>query len=92
MPVDPLLQGLVAGVAVEAQEVVHKGTKDHQELERDRLVEALRLAGPLGFADMAARYRAQRPSVVRLHPWMRDIVPPTLRLARAQRDATEAPD
>ena len=56
----------------------------------DRLVEALRLAGPLGFTDMAARYRAQRPSVVRLHPWMRDLVPQTLRLALALLDATGA--
>lgn len=54
----------------------------------ERLVEALRLAGPLGFIDMAARYRSQRPSVVRLHPWMRDLVPQTLRLALGQLDAT----
>ncbi|WP_163998006.1 hybrid sensor histidine kinase/response regulator [Pyxidicoccus caerfyrddinensis] len=35
MPVDPLLQGLVAGFAVEAQEVVQKVTMDLLELERD---------------------------------------------------------
>ncbi|WP_164009349.1 hybrid sensor histidine kinase/response regulator [Pyxidicoccus trucidator] len=37
MPVDPLLQGLVAGFAVEAQEVVQKVTMDLLELERDGL-------------------------------------------------------
>ena len=51
-----------------------------------RLLEALRLASPLSFVDMAVRYRDQRPSVVRLHPWMRDLVPHTLRLALAQLD------
>lgn len=55
----------------------------------ERLVEALRLAGPLGVIDMAARYRSQRPSAVRLHPWMRDLVPQTLRLALAQLDAMQ---
>ena len=53
----------------------------------ERLREAFRLAAPLSFVDMAVRYRAQRPSVVRLHPWMRDLVPQTLRLALAQLDA-----
>jgi hypothetical protein len=44
---------------------------------------ALRLAAPLSFIDMAVRYRHQAPSVVRLHPWMRELVPQTLRLALA---------
>jgi len=48
-----------------------------------RLRMALRLAAPLSFLDMAIRYRQQPPSVVRLHPWMRDLVPQTLRLALA---------
>ena len=50
----------------------------------ERLREAFRLAAPLSFVDMAVRYRHQRPSVVRLHPWMRDLVPQTLRLALAE--------
>jgi len=45
---------------------------------------ALALAAPLSFLDMAVRYRAQAPSVVRLHPWMRDVVPQTIRLALAR--------
>jgi hypothetical protein len=45
---------------------------------------AIELAPPLCFIDMAARYRRQRPSIVRLHPWMRDLVPQTLRLALAR--------
>ena len=48
------------------------------------LEDALRLALPLSFLDMAARYRQTRPSVARLHPWMRDLVPEALRLALAQ--------
>jgi hypothetical protein len=32
---------------------------------------------------MAARFATQPPSVVRLHPWMRDLVPQTLQLADA---------
>jgi hypothetical protein len=55
----------------------------------ERLREAFRLAAPLSFVDMAVRYRAQRPSVVRLHPWMRDLVPQALRLALAQLDADD---
>jgi len=55
----------------------------------ERLRAAFRLAAPLSFVDMAVRYRRQRPSVVRLHPWMRDLVPQTLRLALAQLDAEE---
>jgi hypothetical protein len=55
----------------------------------ERLRAAFRLAAPLSFIDMAVRYRRQRPSVVRLHPWMRDLVPQTLRLALAQLDADE---
>ena len=54
-----------------------------------RLREALRMAAPLSFIDMALRYRWQRPSAVRLHPWMRDLVPQTLRLALAQLEAEE---
>ena len=46
-----------------------------------RLRRAIELAVPLCFFDMAARYRRQHPSVVRLHPWMRDLVPQTVRLA-----------
>ncbi len=46
-----------------------------------RLRRAIELAIPLCFFDMAARYRRQRPSIVRLHPWMRDLVPQTVRLA-----------
>jgi hypothetical protein len=48
-----------------------------------RLRTALHMAAPLSFIDMAIRYRHQPPSVVRLHPWMRDLVPQTLRLALA---------
>jgi aminoglycoside phosphotransferase (APT) family kinase protein len=48
-----------------------------------RLRTALQMAAPLSFIDMAIRYRHQPPSVVRLHPWMRDLVPQTLRLALA---------
>jgi Phosphotransferase enzyme family len=50
----------------------------------ERLHTALRMAAPLSFIDMAVRYRHQAPSVVRLHPWMRDLVPHTLRLALAR--------
>ena len=42
---------------------------------------AARLAKPLAFVDMAVRYRQQRASVTALHPWMKDLVPETLRLA-----------
>jgi aminoglycoside phosphotransferase (APT) family kinase protein len=45
---------------------------------------ALELAQPLCFVEMAARYRRQRPSIARLHPWMRDLVPQTLRVALAR--------
>jgi aminoglycoside phosphotransferase len=45
---------------------------------------AIELAPSLCFIEMAARYRRQRPSIVRLHPWMRDLVPQTLRLALAR--------
>jgi hypothetical protein len=45
------------------------------------LRQALRLAMPLAFVDLALRYRRQRPSVVRLHPWMSDLVPQAVRLA-----------
>ena len=41
---------------------------------------ALALAQPLAFLEMAARYRHQRPSIVRFHPWMRTMVPFFLRL------------
>jgi aminoglycoside phosphotransferase (APT) family kinase protein len=49
----------------------------------DRLRDALRVAMPLGFVDMAIRYRLQPQSAAALHPWMRDLVPQTLRLALA---------
>jgi aminoglycoside phosphotransferase (APT) family kinase protein len=49
----------------------------------ERLYATLHMAVPLSFIDMAWRYRQQAPSVVRLHPWMRDLVPQTLRLALA---------
>ena len=39
---------------------------------------------------MAIHYRGQRLSVVRLHPWMPDLVPQTLRLALAQLAADES--
>jgi hypothetical protein len=45
---------------------------------------ALSLVAPLSFLDIAVRYRKQRPSVVRLHPWMSDLVPQTIRLALAR--------
>lgn len=38
-------------------------------------------AAPLCLLDMAVRYRTQRGSMVALHPWMRDLVPETVRLA-----------
>jgi len=47
----------------------------------ERLRRALRLAAPLCFLEMASRYREHRASVVELHPWMRDLVPQTVRLA-----------
>jgi len=49
----------------------------------ERLRTALHMAVPLSFIDMAIRYKHQPPSVVRLHPWMRDLVPQTLRWALA---------
>jgi hypothetical protein len=49
----------------------------------EQLRTALDIAAPLSFIDMAIRYKHQPPSVVRLHPWMRDLVPQTLRLALA---------
>jgi hypothetical protein len=45
---------------------------------------ALTFAAPLCFLDLAVRYLKQRPSMVRLHPWMRDLVPQTIRLALAR--------
>jgi aminoglycoside phosphotransferase (APT) family kinase protein len=50
----------------------------------ERLCPVLHMAMPLSFIDMAVRYRHQPPSVVRLHPWMRDLVPQTLRFALAR--------
>jgi aminoglycoside phosphotransferase (APT) family kinase protein len=50
----------------------------------EQLHTALQIAAPLSFIDMAVRYRHQAPSVVQLHPWMRDLVPQTLRLALAR--------
>ena len=49
-----------------------------------RIRRAIDLAAPLCFLDMALRYRAERGSVARLHPWMRDLVPQTVRLALAR--------
>jgi hypothetical protein len=49
----------------------------------ERLRTALHMAAPLSFIDMAIRYRHQPPSVVRLHPWRRALVPQTLRLTLA---------
>jgi Phosphotransferase enzyme family len=49
----------------------------------DTLRPALQLAAPLGFIDMALRYRSQSPSMVRLHPWMRDLAPQAVTLAIA---------
>jgi hypothetical protein len=51
------------------------------------LSRALRLAAPLAFVGMALVYRAQRPSVVRLHPWMSELVPQAVRLALTALDA-----
>ncbi|HET8699381.1 MAG TPA: aminoglycoside phosphotransferase family protein [Gammaproteobacteria bacterium] len=48
-----------------------------------RLEKLLRLVLPLAFCDMALRYRRQRPSVARQHPWMRDLVPEALARAKA---------
>jgi len=45
------------------------------------LRQALRLATPLAFVDLALRYRRQRSSVVGLHPWMAELVPQAVRLA-----------
>src|SRR5215470_2426721 len=45
------------------------------------LRQALRLATPLAFVDLALRYRRQRSSAVRLHPWMAELVPQAVRLA-----------
>lgn len=48
-----------------------------------RLRLALDLAVPLAFCDMALRYQQQPPSVVRLHPWMRGLVPEAVQRAVA---------
>ena len=45
-----------------------------------QLQRMLQLAAPLCYIEMAARYRHQPPSVVMLHPWMRDLIPQTVRL------------
>jgi len=50
----------------------------------EALSRALALAAPLCFLDLAVRYRAERASVARLHPWMRDLVPHAVRLALAR--------
>jgi aminoglycoside phosphotransferase (APT) family kinase protein len=49
----------------------------------DGATEALRLARPLAFVDMALRYGHQRASMASQHPWMRDVVPDALRRAVA---------
>ena len=46
-----------------------------------RLRATIERAAPLGLLEMAVRYRAQRGSMVALHPWMRDLVPQVVRLA-----------
>jgi hypothetical protein len=56
------------------------------------LQRALRLAIPLCFIEMAARYRGQPRSVVSLHPWMRDLVPQTVRLALSRIQDGDLPD
>lgn len=48
-----------------------------------QLRRALDLALPLAFCDMALRYREQPAAVVRLHPWMRGLVPEALQRAIA---------
>jgi Phosphotransferase enzyme family len=47
----------------------------------EQLRRASSLAAPLCFIEMALRYRRAAPSVATLHPWMRELVPQTLRLA-----------
>jgi Phosphotransferase enzyme family len=49
----------------------------------EALADALRVARPLAFIDMARRYRKQRASVTSQHPWMRELVAEALRRALA---------
>jgi aminoglycoside phosphotransferase len=46
----------------------------------DTVKRAAHLARPLGMLDLALRYWRQPPSVVRMHPWMRENVPFLLRI------------
>ena len=84
----PLIVGLGnAGIASAAnvERVEHAYLRAFEAIVAPpRLRRALALAAPLCFLDMAARYQAQRASVVRLHPWMKELVPQTLRLALAR--------
>ncbi len=43
--------------------------------------EAIELAAPLAWLDMALRYRRYAASIARQHPWMRPLVPQALRAA-----------
>jgi Ser/Thr protein kinase RdoA (MazF antagonist) len=84
----PLTVGMIeAGIATpQALERLERSYLQAFELfaPAQRLHELLRVVAPLSFIEMAARYRRQRASVAALHPWMRDLVPQTLRLALAR--------
>jgi Ser/Thr protein kinase RdoA (MazF antagonist) len=81
----PLMVGLMNSRLGTAENVAHLERAYAAAFESiaspSQLRRAVELAAPLCFFDMAARYHRQRPSIVRLHPWMRDLVPQTLRLA-----------
>ena len=84
----PLVVGLgntsLATAANVARLEVEYASAFESILSADGVRRALDLAAPLCFFDMAVRYRSQRASVARLHPWMRDLVPQTVRLALAR--------
>jgi aminoglycoside phosphotransferase len=84
----PLTVGLMNAGLGDAQTVERLETAYANTFESiappDRLRRALRLAAPLCFLEMASRYRDHHASVVELHPWMRDLVPQTVRLALAR--------
>ena len=75
--------GLATAVNVERLEREY-GEAFESVASAERIRRALDLAAPLCFFDMAVRYRAQRASMARLHPWMRDLVPQAVRLALAR--------
>jgi hypothetical protein len=75
-------RGLYSSVVLERLEHAYL-TAFAEMASPEQLRTALHVAEPLSFIDMAVRYRHQPPSVVRLHPWMRDLVPQTLRWALA---------